>query len=208
MKLIPLRKKNAALPAPVERTAEIRTLKERYENITRIADVADRLLTLEAFKEEVKAMQMAEWEYMNSLYTTPQMLTTLLLPAVLGASVLVAGLGPWCIPVAALGLGGGMMLMDATQRMIVRNYHKTYSDHADAGKMIEGIDAAKAEILKTADVKAVARSPRAVEVFEAYPKLKERFMLVAAVDKVREEDLLLTAGALGKAPPAGAKIDI
>lgn len=200
------------LPAIVQENAHklylperIIELNERFENARNIADVADRLMALDALRGDLEVYHRDLWAERSRRKDDTKVAWTV--GGVLTAVVIV-GLGIGVGPFAALGglvwgagFGGVLGLM--AQQTANNIFDDCSPDCAFKRDLLGRISGVVADIEKNVDPRLIVKSSLAENVFQTFPNLKEKFLLAQGIDRMREDMAAQTRlPALEKQQPA------
>lgn len=190
------------LPAILKQSTGVVTritdMEERFNNVSAIADTADRLLALHAFREEL-GVEIKGDNPLNALRGLDVERAKML--------SMVGGIGA----MAAFGVAAGLVaavaapvVLPVAGAAVKKGYDRYFGEKKTVAAFEQRVSATLAQAMAQADVELIALSPQAFAVFETFPDLKERFVLASCVNKVRAESAELRAHpSLEKqAPPA------
>lgn len=190
-------KKNVApVPFNYRDVEKVKALKERVDNVINLVDPFDKLIMLKKLSSEVNDAYSCEIDSSRpKSYVEPLQAIGGILggaAAGCGAMVLFAAMPTLAVLSATAllvgGLAGGVVYgSNARERSLNHHRHK-YSDMNEYHQMATAINAELEKMQKLLDPNDIALSPRAREIFNAFPRLKEEFMLVNMIEKVRTAD--------------------
>lgn len=171
-------------------------LDQRFENVSKIADAADRLMAIEALREDIRDFYRARYEIssenkvVNAAFTGTFGTTVV---ASVAAGAIIGAAGPVGMIVGGVfcGLAGGLagvMLAIGAALGVEQLYDWKSGDNRYVGDLRERVNKLEAETLKTVDTRKIALSEHADTLFDRYPDLSAKFARAQAIDKVRAEE--------------------
>lgn len=175
-------------------------LNDRFENVSKIADVADKLMAIEALKDDIKAF----YAQRNGLSTEGKVTETVGM-GLFGSTIVAGAVGGgwaaaasgWLAVIGAgaacglVGLLGGLLVAIAAEEVVGGLYARKSGDIKFAEDLSARVSTLEQEVLKTADTRKIALSEHAETIFDKYPDLSAKFARAQAIDKVRVEEAIL-----------------
>lgn len=168
-----------------ERMAE---LDARFQNISKIADVADRVLALRSFREDIRQFLYEARGTRRELQgSKPGFIAGF---GIAATAIVVSGIVAF--PgglIVGLGVGGvvGLFAGGAVQEVYQDKFENKSGDFAFYYNTSRAVEKMISDIVENADPRVVVMSPHADQAFDKFPRLRERFALAKDIDKMRSE---------------------
>lgn len=182
------------LPVPFTTTLPVRLpervteLGARFENISKMVDLSDKLLALESFRDDLCVFWSEAVRVREELQGKKPGLRAGM--GICAAGVVIGGIVTFPSGlVVGLMIGGivGAIGGGITQEVAQEKFEKESGDFAFYYKMERAALKMQRDIIENADPRVIVMSPQADLIFDKFKRLRQRFDLAKDIDKMRND---------------------